>query len=243
MSWFPTISFVDTLDYRVMSFLMRVRMPDSPGALGKVAEALGSVDADIRGVDIVGLDEADTVSGLPTVIDDIVVDLPAGHLPDALITAAQELDGVYVDSIRPFSGTIDRRGQVQMLAHVAHVRHNRQSALDALMASLPKSMSAGWTIVLDTQPTTHRVSASSAAPEDNGQELADAPVTEARVLDGETEEWIPDSWKVMDSALAATPIEGTSLLLMIGRPGGPDFLLSEVEHLRQLGAIVGAFFS
>ena len=123
MSWFPTISFVDTLDYRVMSFLMRVRMPDSPGALGKVAEALGSVDADIRGVDIVGLDEADTVGGLPTVIDDIVVDLPAGHLPDALITAAQELDGVYVDSIRPFSGTIDRRGQVQMLAHVAHVRH------------------------------------------------------------------------------------------------------------------------
>ena len=47
----------------------------------------------------------------------------------------------------------------------------------------------------------------------------------------------------MDSALAGTPIEGTSLLLIIGRPGGPDFLLSEVEHLRQLGAIFGAFFS
>ena len=47
----------------------------------------------------------------------------------------------------------------------------------------------------------------------------------------------------MDSSLAATPIEGSSLILIVGRPGGPDFLLSEVEHLRQLGSILGAFFA
>lgn len=240
-SWHPKFAIDAKLNG--MSYLMRVRMPDSPGALGRVAEALGIVDADIRGVDIVGMDDDDTTGGIQAVVDDIVVDLPAGRFPDTLITAAQEIDGVFVDSIRPFSGSIDRRGQVQMLASVAQRRHDMKSAMDIMMTGLPKSMSAGWAIVLDTKPKTHRVSASSAAPEDNGHELTETPVTESRVLNGDNESWIPDSWKVMDSALAATPMEGTSLILVVGRPGGPDFLLSEVEHLRQLGGIVGAFFS
>ena len=226
-----------------MSYLMRVRVPDSPGALGKIAQALGNVDGNIRGVDIVGYDEDDSLNNEIVVVDDIVVDLPHGTLPDVLITAAQEVEGVFVDSIRPFSGSIDRRGQVQMLASIAARRSRRAEALETLMADLPRSMSAGWGIVLDTHPCTHRTPASSAAPEDNGQELDSAPVLEARVLNPEQEDWIPEPWAVMDSSLAATPIEGSSLILIVGRPGGPDFLLSEVEHLRQLGSILGAFFA
>ncbi|KAB1503914.1 amino acid-binding ACT domain protein [Corynebacterium sp. 320] len=220
-----------------MSFLMRVRMPDLPGALGLLAAALGTVGGDIRGVDIVGHDETGEV------IDDIVVSLPSGRLPDALITAAQEIDGVYVDSIRPYSGTVDRRGQVQMLAGVAERRRQLDHALSIMMKDLPQSMTAGWAIMLKTTPNTHRVAASDAAPEDNGRVLDAPPVEEARVLRPEREDWIPPNWSVMDSALAATPVEGTDLILVIGRPGGPDFLLSEVEHLRQVGTIVGAFFS
>ncbi len=211
-------------------------MPDLPGYLGLLAAALGGVSADIRGVDIVGHD----VSG--EVIDDVVVTLPAGKLPDVLITAAQEVDGIYVDSIRPFSGTVDRRGQVQMLANMAESRSNPAVALDLMMKDLPQSMSAGWAVILQTNPNTHRIASSSAAPEDNGQVLDEPPVVEARVLNPEREDWIPANWAVMDSALAATPIAGTDLILVIGRPGGPDFLLSEVEYLRQVGAIVGAFF-
>lgn len=222
-----------------MSFLMRVRMPDSPGSLGLLAMALGTVGGDIRGVDIVGPAEDDPDS----VIDDIVVSIPSGHLPDSLITATQELDGFYVDSIRPFSGKIDRRGQIQMLSGVAEKRRQVQEALEIMMQDLPRSMTAGWALVLDTSPRTHRVAASSAAPEDNGLELDHPPLTEARVLNPEREDWIPENWVVMESALAGTPIKGTDLLLIVGRPGGPDFLLSEVEHLRQLGAIFGAFFS
>ena len=216
---------------------MRVRMPDRPGSLGLLAAALGTVGGDIRGVDIVGHDESGEV------IDDIVVSLPSGCLPDALITAAQEIEGIYVDSIRPYSGTVDRRGQVQMLANVASHRRRLDQALQFMMQGLPRSMSAGWAVVLKTTPKTHRVAASDAAPEDNGYELETPPVEHARVLNPEREEWIPQNWTVMDSALAATPVEGTDLILIVGRPMGPDFLLSEVEHLRQVATIVGAFFS
>src|SRR5699024_3567710 len=102
-----------------MSYLMRVRVPASLGALGKVAQALGNVHGAIRGVDIVGYDEDDSLTNEIVVVDDIVVDLPHGTLPDVLITAAQEVEGVFVASIRPFSGSIDRRGHVQMLASIA----------------------------------------------------------------------------------------------------------------------------
>ncbi|WCZ36869.1 hypothetical protein CHEID_06675 [Corynebacterium heidelbergense] len=220
-----------------MTFLMRVRMPDAPGTLGLLAAALGSVYGDIRGVDIVGHD----VDG--TVVDDVVVALPSGHLPDALITAAQEIEGVFVDSIRPFSGTVDRRGQVQMLSEVATRRRTRAEALDKMMTALPQTMTVGWAIVLDSDPVTHRIAASSAAPADNGKTFDFPLATEARTLHPDNDAWIPASWTVLDSALAATPVAGTSLLLVVGRPGGPDFLLSEVEHLRQMGTIVGAFFA
>ena len=43
----------------------------------------------------------------------------------------------------------------------------------------------------------------------------------------------------MDSALAASPM-GENYILVIGRPGGPEFLPSEVEHLGRIGAIVEA---
>jgi hypothetical protein len=88
----------------------------------------------------------------------------------------------------------------------------------------------------------HRVAASSSAPEDDGRTLPETPVTEARTLT-DADSWVPDSWKVMDSALAATPLDGTDLILVIGRPGGPDFLLTEIGHLGEMGQILGALLS
>lgn len=218
---------------------MRVRLPDVPGTLGRIAVTLGSVDGDIRTVDVVEHDADGTV------VDDIVVDLPAGRLADALISAAQEVDGVYVDSIRPFSGTVDRRGQISLLASVARHRAHRNESLDSLLDKLPRTMSVQWVVVLESEQeadgtiAVHRIAASSSAPEDDGRVLPETPVTEARALT-DVDSWVPASWTVMDSALAATPLDGTDLLMVIGRPGGPDFLLSEIDHLGELGLILGA---
>jgi len=74
-----------------MSFLIRVQLPDRPGALGAVATALGEV-----GVDILSLDVVERRSGIA--IDDLVVELPAGRLPDVLITAAESVEGVEVEA-------------------------------------------------------------------------------------------------------------------------------------------------
>ncbi|AWT25863.1 hypothetical protein Csp1_10580 [Corynebacterium provencense] len=221
---------------------MRVRLPDVPGTLGRIAATLGSVDGDIRTVDVVEHDPDGTV------VDDIVVDLPPGRLADALISAAQEVDGVYVDSIRPFSGTVDRRGQISLLAGVARRRAHRSESLASLLDKLPKTMSVQWVVVLESvtdatgQVAVRRVAASSSAPGDDGRTLEATPVTQARALT-DRDTWVPESWTVMDSALAATPLDGTDLIMVIGRPGGPDFLLSEIDHLGELGFILGALLA
>lgn len=215
-----------------MSYLIRLLMPDTPGSLGYIARAIGEVGANIHSVDV--------VQTFPngTVMDDMVVTLPAGTMADALISSAQSLEGVEVDSIRPFSGTVDRRGQIALLATVAGAS-TRSNALVHLVNSMPQALTSTWAALLDVRGGVTRVTASTAAPEEDGSTPKHIEVESARVLNPEKEAWIPESWALLDSSLAAAPLGDTGLVMVIGRVGGPDFLASEVEHIGNLGTILG----
>lgn len=220
-----------------MSFLIRVLLPDRPGSLGQLAQAFGLVDGNIQSVDV--------VEAFPdgTVMDDIVISLPKTAMADSLITAARSIDGVEVDSIRPFSGRVDRRGQVQMLAAVATMARNIPRAMNELVSVIPQSMTSTWAIVIEDRQPISRVAASAAAPEDDGTIPEDIDIPAARILHPDTEEWIPEAWGLLDSTLAATPLKGTGMVLVVGRIGGPEFLASEVENLGDVGRIVGTLLS
>lgn len=219
----------------VMSYLIRVHLPDVPGSLGELAEAFGMIDADIRSVDIVQMDRAGVVT------DDIVVELPTGTLVDALITAASSIEGAEVDSIRPFTGTVDRRGQIQMLARIADTTGDVTAAAHELVSVMPQAMTSSWAVVLrDTSEGLERVAASQAAPGDDGSKPTLVDVTTARILQRDSDTWVPESWWLLDTTLAITPLAGTDLVLVVGRVGGPDFLASEVTQIRDLGHIIGA---
>lgn len=217
-----------------MSYLIRVQLPDTPGSLGMLAEAIGEAEGDIQSVDI--------VESFPdgTVTDDIVVNLPSGTLADALITACSSVEGVEVDSIRPFSGRVDRRGQIQMLAKLAEEASQLSTALETLVAAIPQALTSSWAVVIENTHPIHRLAASQAAPEDDGTIPDDIQVARARILNPDQEPWIPDSWALLDSTLAAAPIGATGMVLVIGRAGGPDFLASEVGHLGDIATILGA---
>ena len=64
-------------------------------------------------------------------------------------------------------------------------------------------------------------------------------VGHARILHPDSEDWIPESWSVLEATLVATPLRSTDMTMIVARVGGPDFLASEVEHLGALGTIVG----
>ncbi|MGI5505204.1 ACT domain-containing protein [Lentzea sp. CA-135723] len=211
-----------------MSFLIRVQLPDRPGTLGAVATALGEIGADILSVDVV-----ERGSGLA--IDDLVVELPSGRLPDTLITAAESVDGVEVDAVRPYAGILDTHRELELVEEVADAPHK---GLGVFTEGVPKIIRAGWAVVVGPEGTgINRLTASSAAPETRMADVPWFPLERATVLDGE-EEWVPETWRELGTELAATPLGKPDRVLVVGRPGGPMFRAAEVARLAHLAGIV-----
>jgi hypothetical protein len=213
-----------------VSFLIRVQLPDRPGMLGALATALGKVEADILSVDVV-----ERASGVA--IDDLVVELPSGRLPDVLITAAESVDGVEVDAVRPYAGVLDTHRELELVEEVANDPVN---GLAVFVEGVPRIIRAGWAVVLavaDEKP--QRLAASGAAPETRAVHVPWWPLAKATVLDGE-EAWVPEPWRELGTELAATPLGDSDHVLLVGRPGGPMFRAAEVARLAHLAGIVAA---
>ncbi|HEY3467700.1 MAG TPA: amino acid-binding protein [Amycolatopsis sp.] len=211
-----------------MSFLIRVLLPDSPGTLGAVATALGTVGADILSVDVVE-------RGGGVAVDDLVVELPSGRLPDALITAAESVEGVEVDAVRPYAGVLDTHRELELVEEIAA---QPKSGLDILAEGVPRIVRAGWAMIVEHAETgAVRLASSSAAPETPITDLPWLPLERATVLDSE-EAWIPETWKELGTELAATPLGKPGKALLVARPGGPNFRAAEVARLAHLAGIV-----
>ncbi|MBP2476929.1 hypothetical protein JOF53_005801 [Crossiella equi] len=212
-----------------MSFLIRVQLPDRPGTLGAVASALGEIGADILSVDVVE-------RGAGLAIDDLVVELPSGRLPDVLITAAESVEGVEVDAVRPYAGILNTHRELELVEEVAA---EPRKGLEIFAEGVPRIIRAGWAVIVgtDAKGQPHRLAASSAAPETRAIELPWLPLPKATVLDGE-EPWVPDTWQELGTELAATPLGRADRVVLVGRPGGPMFRAAEVARLAHLAGIV-----
>jgi ACT domain-containing protein len=78
----------------VERYLLRVSLPDRPGALGQVASRIGAVGGDIVAIDILSRGEGQAV-------DEFVVELAGEELMDLLHHEIHEVDGVrLVDVVR-----------------------------------------------------------------------------------------------------------------------------------------------
>ncbi|GAA3461687.1 amino acid-binding protein [Saccharothrix longispora] len=211
-----------------MSFLIRVQLPDRPGALGAVATALGHIGADILSVDVVE-------RGAGLAIDDLVVELPSGRLPDVLITAAESVDGVEVDAVRPYAGVLDTHRELELVEEVAE---DPKHGLEVFTEGVPKIIRAGWAVVVSWDGAkVHRLTSSSAAPETRLEAQPWMPLARATVLDGD-DDWVPETWRELGTELAATPLGKPDRVLLVGRPGGPMFRAAEVARLAHLAGIV-----
>lgn len=210
-----------------VSFLIRVVLPDRPGALGAVASALGHAGGDILSVDIV-----ERSAGQAT--DDLVVELPPDKLADSLVTAAASVPGVRVESIRAYAGVIDPFRELELLEKLAISTDDAPSVLADGVCRLFRS---GWALVLEAPgagggPSTV-IARSSAAPEIDSLDTPWWPPTPARALDAE-EPWAPSEWATLGTELAVVPLGRMAILL--GRPA-LRWLASEIIRLSHLASI------
>ncbi len=214
----------------VPSYLLRVQLEDRPGSLGSLAVALGSVGADILSLDVVE-------RGTGYAIDDLVVELPQGAMPDSLITAAEHIKGVRVDSVRPHTGLLEAHRELELIDHIA-AAHGRADRLRVLAEEAPRVLRVGWCTVVRTAGSgVERIAASSGAPETPAETAPWLPLEHAVALDG-SGEWVPQVWRDMDIALAAAPLGDPHTAVVLGRAGGPEFRPSEVARLGYLAGIV-----
>jgi hypothetical protein len=211
-----------------MSYLLRVVLPDRPGALGAVATALGTVGADILSLDVIER-SADSAT------DDLVVELPPERLADSLVSAAATVPGVRVESIRPYAGQIDPHRELELLERLAATGDSAEDPLHVLADGVARIFRAGWALVVDAASSGHSkvLAASSAAPEIDVLEAPWWPPAPTRALDAGGA-WCPPDWGRLGTELAVAPL-GTHALL-VGRPA-LRWLPSELVRLQHLAAI------
>jgi hypothetical protein len=86
----------------VTHVLVRVWLPDRPGALGLVASRIGAVDGDIVGIDV--LERGENVA-----VDEFAVLLRRSVAIDLLVREIEEVDGVSVEEVRTIDHFPDPR--------------------------------------------------------------------------------------------------------------------------------------
>lgn len=204
---------------------MRVVLPDRPGQLGAVASALGANGADIISVQIVGR------IGHDAVIDDFVIDIPPGRLPDQLISACQALDGVRVDWISRYPEGASLESDLEALELMTS---DPEHGAESLTTSAVGVFRVHWAFLVERFSVAPVITFSTPqAPDLTTEQLRGlGPTASVRHLTP-APEWLPGWGEIV---LAMAPVRGDRVIVA-GRQGGPQFLASELARFGHLAAL------
>ena len=191
-----------------MPYLMRVELPDVPGSLGRVAGAIGEAGGDIEAIEIV--EKRDGFA-----VDDVLLEMAPGTMPDSVVSACSVLDGVSVLWINRYAAG----GNLFLdLEVVEALTEDPSTARDRLIDMLPIAFRVDWAARIRSDGD-HMVvvNATDAAP----SEFALDPISSPVRLPGD------------DVYVECAAPFGDDIVLM-GRRGGPEFLDSELARLEHL---------
>src|SRR5438128_12181228 len=123
-------------------FVMRVWLPDRPGALGAVASRIGAVRGDLIGIDILE-------TGAGRAIDELVVSLPSDDLVPLLIKEIQEIEDVDVEDVRAVGGDLpDSRVAALESAAELLAQPSNEAVCKALVGHVARDFEGEWAAVL-----------------------------------------------------------------------------------------------
>jgi hypothetical protein len=191
----------------MFTYVVRVWIPDRPGALGAVASRIGSVRGDLIGIDILE-------RGAGMAIDELVVTLPNEDLVPLLVKEIGEVDGVAVEDIAavPGGGMPDPRLAALETAALLVQQVTPGGVLESLAEHAAHDFSAAWVAVIDGAGS--RVHAAVGTPPP--APWIAAFVAGSRALDGAP----PDAQSGPED-MAWARLARADLDLVVGRPGRP----------------------
>jgi hypothetical protein len=129
----------------VHNYLIRVHLPDRPGALGAVASRIGSVGGDVISIEILQRSKG-------VVVDELGVSLAGGGLIDLMRDEILEVDGVAIESLRPVEGELpDRHAELLDVVTDLFGQPSPAALLDRLTERVRVSLAADFAAVLDAE--------------------------------------------------------------------------------------------
>jgi hypothetical protein len=191
--------------------LLRVELPNVPGSLGRLATAIGAAGGSIEAIEIVEK-RADGID-----VDDVLLDMVEGGMPDSVVSACNGVEGVRVLWISRYLAGGNLFPDLEV---VEALTADPPSALESLVTVLPVAFRCEWAArVAVTDDGFEIESASEGAP----SEILLKPA------------YGLDRQELGDDVVAIAPV-GHARVVVLGRRGGPEFLDSE---LARLGHLVG----
>jgi hypothetical protein len=185
----------------VPNLLVRVWLPDRPGALGLVASRIGAIGGDIVGIDV--LERSDHVA-----VDEFAVVLSDASLVDLLVREIEEVDGASVEEWRAVDRFPDPRLDALQAVEIVAGAESVRALAQHLVERVHAEFAADWAVML--RKTEVFATAGIGAPEPTVLDaLAAGTAASPAVAAGEAG---PDD-------LAVAPLTRFDAVLLVGRAG------------------------
>jgi hypothetical protein len=213
----------------VETYVIRMWLPDRPGALGQVASRVGAVRGDVVGIEILERENGQAV-------DELVVELPEAELVDLLVSEVRQVDGVAVEEVRRVADALhDPRLDALEAAAQLVGADDVDDLLDAVAVHARRVTGATWVAVVQLDSAEGAaVAGSSRTPELSGAPAAairavltasdgapsagwlEAFITGSRAAGG------PSRGRVAGAGdVVWAPLPSSGLALVLGRDGMP----------------------
>jgi hypothetical protein len=203
------------------TFVVRMWLPDRPGALGQVASRIGAVRGEIVGIDILE-------RGGGRAVDELVVELPDGSLQELLVAEIQQVDGVDVEEVRPVADALhDPRLEALETVAILVGATDRDELVQAVVDHARWVIGAEWAAVVDLDDGDVFAVEGPAPPAPWLLAFVEGSRSSARVAAGESG---PDD-------VVWSPLPSAGLALVVGRHG-TAYRARERRQLAALARIV-----
>lgn len=124
----------------VHTVVVRVWLPDRPGALGQVASRIGAVRGDVLDIEVLEV-------GGGRAIDEIVVALPDAQIVDLMVQEVHAIDGVSVEHVRPIMGEHIDGGLLALTVAAELAECEGDDLYSALVDAVQRLTEAEWVLL------------------------------------------------------------------------------------------------
>jgi hypothetical protein len=193
-----------------MGIQLRITLPDQPGALARVTQAIARAGADVISITVLE-------SEAGRAVDDLRLRWPDGRPTQALLDAAHGCAGVAVLGCRRTRWVLDGRPELDLFSCLLAVP---ERGMETLLDMVPIALDTDWAELRAPVRRLPVLYATTTQPRDDVAPDT-MPVRALATQSGE-------------SSCAYLPLQALRSVLVLGRDGGPPFLRAELASAERI---------